>query len=94
MNLKTIITIINLAFESILFITVGVITVLTYLHAKDTILQPMRTELFKIQMEELSKVLKFFVGQEENDLREKFAFSKLINVNAIALIDEYASIFF
>jgi len=94
MNIETFFTVVNLALEGLFFVTVGVITVLTYLQAKDTILQPMRTELFKIQMNELTNVLKIFVGQGELDLREKFDFSKLIGVNAIALIDDYALMFF
>jgi hypothetical protein len=94
MDIETLFTVINLALQGLFFIAVGIITILTYIQAKDTILQPMRTELFKIQMDELSHVLKLFIGQSELALREKFDFEKLLMVNAISLLDNYASMFF
>jgi hypothetical protein len=43
--------------QVLFYATIGFITALTYRQAKRTLLQPLRTEVFKIQLEELTKVL-------------------------------------
>jgi hypothetical protein len=75
-------------------VVVGVITAKTYARAKRTILQPIRTEIFKTQLQELSSVLRLFVGQGEVELRRRFGFHKLLSVNIVLLYDCYARLFF
>jgi hypothetical protein len=72
----------------------GTVAVLTYRHARRTILQPIRTELFKAQLEAMSKIMGLFLGKDELTLRSAFDFEKLFFVNAVALYDAYASVFF
>ncbi len=76
------------------FVTIAIITVLTYLKAKQTLLQPLRTEVFKEQIKVLSDLLRFFVGKGEHELRNSWGLSEMLDGNAYFLLDEYARIFF
>jgi hypothetical protein len=80
--------------QSIFWITVGVVTVLTFLHAKRTVLQPMRTEVYKLQIEVMSKVIKLFVGRNKVDLMNHFAFDHTVRAATELLFDDYARIRF
>lgn len=72
----------------------GVVAILTYLRAKKTILQPLRTEIFKVQLNEMGTILSMFVGKGEIELRNAFAFDKLLLANTVMMYDAYASTFF
>ncbi len=76
------------------FITVGAVTVLTYRKARLTLLQPIRTEIFKEQVKALSEVLRFFVGKGESALRSDFKMHEMLQANSLALMDSYVSAFF
>lgn len=80
--------------QIVFFLTIALITILTYIKAKRTILQPLRTEVFKEQIKILSDVLRLFVGKEEHDLRNSWGLSELLDGNAYFMLDEYARIFF
>jgi hypothetical protein len=81
-------------FQTAFFITIGILTLLTYLKAKKTLLQPIRTEIFKEQLKVFSDILRFFTGKNEIELREDFEFDKLLYVNTTSLYDIYASHFY
>jgi len=76
----------NIAF----FIVVGTVTVLTYKKAKRTILQPIRTEVFKQQLQLFSDILALFVGKSEHELRRDLAYDQIIRANAFWVVDAYA----
>lgn len=67
--LETVVAIVQTAFYAV----VATVTILTYMHARRTLFQPVRTEIFKEQLKELSQVLAPFVGKSEADLRNFFA---------------------
>ncbi len=72
----------------------GVIAVLTYRQARRTVLQPIRTEVFKEQIKVMSEVMSLFVGKHELALRSDFDFDTLFEVNLLRLLDLYAANFF
>lgn len=78
--------------QIVFWLTVSVVTVLTYRRARKTLLQPIRTEVFKLQVEEVKQLFKIVIGKGETELRHYFGFDELINANAIALLDDYAYI--
>ena len=80
--------------QIVFFLTVALITVLTYLNARRTLLQPLRTEVFKEQITILSDALRLFVGKGEHDLRNSWGLSEMLDGNAYFLLDEHARIFF
>lgn len=81
---------VNIAF----FGVTAVLGIKTYISAKKTILQPIKTEIFKEQVKEFSKILNFFNAKKETKIREDFAIEKLYRANVLALLDEYAKTFF
>ncbi|MFJ4328281.1 hypothetical protein ACIP3A_34955 [Streptomyces tricolor] len=62
---------------------------MTYINAKRTVFQPLRTEVFKKQIESLTEVLKLFVGKDELSLREDFDFELLRHANITKMYDAY-----
>ena len=82
--------IINILF----FVIIGIITILTYLKAKQTLLQPIKTEIFKEQLKVFSEILSFFSGKTEIDLRKDSAMENFFTANTLLLFDEYAKLFF
>jgi hypothetical protein len=80
--------------QLLFFTVVSVITVLTYSKAKRTLLQPIRTEVFKEQLKLFSDILRSFTGKGESELKKDFAFQKVLFVNISALYDDYEALFF
>lgn len=58
--------------QIVFWVTVSVVTVLTYRRARKTLLQPIRTEVFKLQVEEVKPLFKIVVGKGEVELRRYF----------------------
>jgi hypothetical protein len=83
------VTIIKDVLNALFFVIVSVITVLTYRRAKKTILQPLRTEVFKQQIQLFSDLLKLFVGKGEMALKDAHAFEKMLVANLHYQLDTY-----
>jgi uncharacterized protein YbcI len=76
------------------FIVVAAVTVLTYSKAKRTLLQPIRTEVFKEQIKVFAEILSYFTGKNEVDLATDAAIDELWRANAFSLLDDYGRLFF
>ncbi|MFI0800389.1 hypothetical protein SAMN04489729_5155 [Amycolatopsis lurida] len=76
--------------QSAFWVIVGTVTVLTYRHARKTVLQPLRTEFFKRQIDELADLLKYFVGLDETSLRKVSGHDKFFEANVVKMYDVYA----
>jgi len=70
------------------------VAVVTYRQARRTVLQPIRTEIFKSQLTAMSQIFGLFLGKHELELRAEFDFRALFDANLWKLIDAYASNFF
>lgn len=82
--------VINIAF----LITTAVIGFLTFRAAKKTVLQPIKTEIFKEQIKEFSRILEYFNGKSESELRDDIVLNKLFHANVIAMFDRFAMVFY
>lgn len=72
----------------------GILAILTYRQARRTVLQPIRTEVFKEQLKIMSEAMSRFTGKHEVALRDDFDFRALFDANACYLLDSYvASVF-
>ncbi|HZN99519.1 MAG TPA: hypothetical protein VFB61_17480, partial [Gemmatimonadales bacterium] len=60
---------------------------LTYRQARRTVLQPLRTEIFKKQLDGMTQVLQLFIGKAEHQLLDDFAFDELYSANIALLYD-------
>lgn len=85
-TLSQVLTTVQIAF----YASTATVAVLSYRTAKRTLFQPLRTEVFKNQVTDLSQVLKLFSGKKEVKLRDEFAFSALIRANTAKMFDSYA----
>ena len=83
----------NKILQGAFFITLGIISVLTYLGAKHTFFQPIRAEIFKQQLKVIDKMGSYFVGKIEPDLRSDLDFYNIITVNSIKIMDHYVHFF-
>jgi hypothetical protein len=88
--LSQISTVVQIAF----FAATGMVAILSYITAKKTIFQPLRTEIFKRQIEDLSSVLRLFSGKGEVALRKEFSFDDLITANIAVMYDAYLAFAF
>lgn len=84
-------TISNQFLQNIFFIVGIVITILTYINAKRTILQPIKTEVFKLQVTKFSSILDIFDKQGYVEIEK--CFKKILFINACSLCDDYAELF-
>jgi len=82
------------AVQTAFYAGIGIVTVLTYLRAKKTLLQPLRTEIFKAQLQEFSQILGLFSGKGEYQLRQEWGLDFLITANVAAMFDQFAWTFF
>jgi hypothetical protein len=92
--MNTVVSIIKDIVNIIFFIVTAIIGILTYSKAKKTILQPIKTEVFKIQLKVFTEIMELFNGKSELELREFFCIEKTLMVNTIKLLDNYANLFF
>lgn len=76
------------------FVTVAIVAILTYLQAKRSWFQPIRTEVFKQQLRAIDELSPHFIGKSESELRDELDFEALISANTYLLMDSYASLFF
>lgn len=76
------------------WLVAGGLAVLTYRQARRTVLQPIRTEVFKEQLKVMSEAMSLFVGKHELALRGDFDFDSLFDANVCYLLDNYATNFF
>lgn len=76
------------------FITVAVVGILSYLHARKTVFAPIRTETFKLQLKVFEELLVFFQRKSEHEFPEVFDFPRIVQLNALQMRDAYAKLFF
>jgi hypothetical protein len=75
--------------QILFYLVVAIVTILTYRRARLTILQPLRTEVFKLQLQEMTALLKISAGRDELELQEYFGFPALLDANCQRLLDLY-----
>jgi hypothetical protein len=81
-------------FHILFFLVVGAIAILSYFQARKTLFSPIKTEIFKIQIEELKEVLAFFNKQNSNDFDHEFGINEIFELNSFRMHHSYVSNFF
>ena len=76
-------------FQIIFWIVISIVTILGYINAKASIFQPIKTEIFKLQIEEFKKILEVFYGKTEYDLRDLCSYDLSLKVNIRNMFDDY-----
>ena len=80
--------------EALFYISTGIVALLTYLSARKTILQPIKAEVFKKQVEVFTSIMDLFNGKSEYEIRNAFGFDTMLQANIFNLLDDYARTFF
>jgi hypothetical protein len=80
--------------DIIFFLVAGTVVVLTFNQAKKSIFNPVRTEAFKLQLKAFEDVLLFFEKEASTHIGDKFDLEKILFLNAMKMLDEYAVTFF
>ena len=80
--------------EALFYTLTGTVALLTYLSARKTVLQPIKTEVFKKQVEVFTAIMDLFNGKSEYKIRNTFGFDKMLRANIFNLLDDYARVFF
>ncbi|MDF0535945.1 hypothetical protein PY479_16880 [Shewanella sp. A32] len=81
-------------FNIVFFIIMSVIAILSYIQARKTLFSPIKTEIFKVQIEEFKSVLAFFNKRNSTDFDNDFDFHKIMELNALRMQNEYVKLFF
>jgi hypothetical protein len=78
--------------QSIFLLGTLVLAILTYRQARKTILQPLRTEVFKEQIKVFGKIQEMLLSKTQLDLWTEFGLIDLVGVNCQAMVDTYARV--
>jgi hypothetical protein len=89
-----VVTLIKDILNAAFFVVVATVTILTYVRAKRTLLQPLKTEIFKQQISLFSDLLKIVVGKGEIELRAAIGLEKMFLANLHYQWDIYARLQF
>lgn len=74
----------------ILSIVVGTIAILSYLQARKTLFSPIKTEIFKLQVELFREIMTFFQNKSEYDLLKSFDSDGLVYYNSLQMLSTYS----
>lgn len=70
-----------------------IVAILVYRRAKETILQPLRSEVVKRQAQKMTELLDFVADTQESDPSDPIDYRGLCSLNAFTWLDEYGFAF-
>lgn len=76
------------------FLVVSTIGILSYLQARKTLFSPIKTEIFKLQVEEIKKILEAFNYKNQTQFDEETGIKEVFNINACKMHLNYVDCFF
>jgi hypothetical protein len=93
-QIETVSTSVRNVSQTIFFLITAILGILSYQQARKSLFSPIRTEIFKMQINVLEKVLLYFQDKAEHDFIEFFDLDRILYLNATHMIDEYLRTFF
>lgn len=76
------------------FLVVATIGILSYIQARKTLFSPIKTEIFKLQVEEFKKVLEVFNYKSQKQFDEETGIQEVLSINAYKMYLNYVDCFF
>lgn len=76
------------------FLVVGTIAILSYLQARKTIFTPLKTEIFKLQLNLFEEIFAYFDHHKKQHFIDSFDFRKIFKINMNFLFNSYTAFFF
>ncbi|MEL0623593.1 hypothetical protein V6238_10880 [Marinomonas arenicola] len=93
-NIKNGINIIKDITHILFFISMATIGVLSYRQAKKTVFSPIKTEIFKYQLQAFEEVISHFQNKSEMDLLDDMDMKSIVDINCFELFCGYVGTFF
>lgn len=81
-------------FNICFFLAMSTIAILSYLQARKTLFSPIKTEIFKLQVEEIKKVLEVFNHKHQSDFDQETGIQEVFEINARQFHMAYMDCFF
>lgn len=78
----------------VFFVTISVVTILSFIQARKTLFQPITTEVFRLQLDELRDVLRFFRNKGTIEFVDEMDLDRMVQLNAMRMVSEYVATFF
>ncbi|WP_439833426.1 hypothetical protein [Aeromonas caviae] len=75
------------------FVAMASLALLSYLQARKTIFQPIKTEIFKYQLKAFEEVIGHFQNKGEIELRRDMDLDSIIDINSFELFYDYVKTF-
>ncbi|MFL9594146.1 hypothetical protein ACKC5O_19340 [Aeromonas schubertii] len=75
------------------FIAMATVGVLSYRQAKKTVFSPIKTEIFKYQLEVFEDVIRHFQNKGEYELKSDMDIDTIIDINSFELVNSYVETF-
>jgi len=76
------------------FISMATIGVLSYRQARKTVFSPIKTEIFKYQLQSFEEVISHFQNKSEMDLLDDMDMKTVVDINCFELFCSYVGTFF
>lgn len=76
------------------FLVVSTIGILSYLQARKTLFSPIKTEIFKLQVEEIKKILEAFNYKNQTQFDEETGIREVFEINVSRMHWDYINCFF
>lgn len=76
------------------FLIVGIVTALSYFQARKTLFSPIKTEIFKLQVEEIKKILEAFNYKKQTEFDQETGIREVFDINACKMHLAYIDCFF
>ena len=76
------------------FLVVSTIGILSYLQARKTLFSPIKTEIFKLQVEEIKKILEAFNYKKQTEFDQETGIREVFDLNACKMHLDYINCFF
>lgn len=81
-------------FNIVFFSVMSIVAILSYLQAKKTLFSPIKTEIFKLQIEYFQDVIRLFNKKSQHDFDEIFSFNSNLEFNVKRMLRAYINTFF
>ena len=81
-------------FNIVFFLSLSIVAILSYIQARKTLFSPIRTEIFKLQIELFQEVLSGFNKHSSTDFDDEFGFQEILEINALEMQHAYIKTFF
>ena len=75
------------------FLIMSIIGILSYIQAKKTVFSPIKTEVFKYQLQAFEKIIEYFQNKSEVELFNDLDLETIMEINTFYLYKDYVNLF-